>query len=93
MVLAGVPYRWYPPGIRGLSARTEIYLYKDPGRPHIPSEMQDDPLWSHKAAATVIGGGRFDFDSYFIYQRQWGTYATTFNLSAFVEMTGIGVQV
>lgn len=52
-------------------------------------EMKDDPRW---CLAHEDDSG-FDFDEYFRYQYQRSTFATSFNISAYVRMSGIPTQV
>ena len=50
------------------------------------TEMKDDPQWNH-------GRGKWQWDTYFKYAAQPGTFGTFFNIASFVRLEGYGVEV
>ena len=60
----------------------------------IINEMLDDARWAkHQEDWEKSGGIGFDFDGYFKYQMNPTTFATFFNIAAYVKKMGVSVDV
>jgi hypothetical protein len=63
-------------------------------RMQIRTEMEDDPHWCMgQQDAEINGAIGFDFERYFCYAREVSTFATFFNIAAYVRMSGISTIV